>query len=100
MQPRVLSRFGFLYNGYSLDRNMYWWESVVMLRKLSIVLVGVLVSDPFDQVREQSSVIVLIVSVLVLFDHKYDGVFTLHFSTDTCILFLPFASVSTVHHLS
>ena len=42
---------------------MYWWESVVMLRKLSIVLVGVLVSDPFDQVREQSSVIVLIVSV-------------------------------------
>ena len=39
------------YNGYALDRHMYWWESVVMLRKLSIVLVGVLVSDPFDQVR-------------------------------------------------
>ena len=30
-------RYGFMYDGYSLEDHRWWWEAVVMLRKLSIV---------------------------------------------------------------
>ena len=31
-------RFGFMFDGYSITRKVYWWETVVLFRKLSVRL--------------------------------------------------------------
>jgi hypothetical protein len=43
-------QLGFLYQGYSLHRGVYWWESVVMVRKLSVIMVGTLIEDAWYQI--------------------------------------------------
>ena len=46
---KIFRRFGFLYQGYSVSRGRYAWESVVLLRKFIIVMVGSTVEDPWYQ---------------------------------------------------
>ena len=46
---RLIGQFGFLYNGYSISRRLYWWEGVVLLRKFLVLAVVSLVSDAFIQ---------------------------------------------------
>ncbi|RYE99029.1 MAG: hypothetical protein EOO41_01640, partial [Methanobacteriota archaeon] len=43
----VASRFGFLYTGYDVQRGMYWWEALVLMRKAAIVLLGSVISDSY-----------------------------------------------------
>lgn len=35
--------------GYALQRGLYWWEGVVMARKVAVILMLVFISDPFQQ---------------------------------------------------
>ena len=53
-------RYGFLYMGYSIERGLYWWEAVVLLRKFAVLMVASSISDPFYQS-------LLGVSILVVF---------------------------------
>jgi hypothetical protein len=48
--PRVFEKFGFLYDGYSIDRGMYAWESIIMVRKAGVVMIGALVRDSYFQI--------------------------------------------------
>ena len=45
------SKFGFLYDGYALDRGnvIVCWEVVVLFRKAAIVVLATLVDDPYTQ---------------------------------------------------
>ena len=43
------SRFGFLYQGYSIERGLYWWEIVVLLRKFLVLALASVISDAFLQ---------------------------------------------------
>ncbi len=45
----VFEKLGFLYDGYSIERGMYAWESIVMARKAAAVMIGSLVKDAFTQ---------------------------------------------------
>ena len=41
-EPRFMSTFGFVYNGYHTNRGLVVaWESFVMLRKLSVTAITV-----------------------------------------------------------
>ena len=64
-KPEVFARFGFLYDGYSVSRGMFAWESVVMVRKAAIVMIGSLVKDEYDQIFASVSLL-----VVVLFLHS------------------------------
>ena len=57
--PRISSRFGFLYQGYSMSRGVYWWEAVVMVRKLAIIMAGSLIDDPWYQIICGISILVV-----------------------------------------
>ncbi|RYE99127.1 MAG: hypothetical protein EOO41_01490 [Methanobacteriota archaeon] len=43
----VFGQFGFLYNGYDIQRGTYWWEALILTRKAAIVLLGSLVADEY-----------------------------------------------------
>jgi len=50
-EPRFMSTFGFVYNGYHTDRGLIVaWESFVMLRKLAVTAITVSSSDPYIQI--------------------------------------------------
>ena len=38
------------YVGYSLDRKLWWWEMVNVLRKIGFVAVVAVIENPFEQV--------------------------------------------------
>ena len=61
---KMRSRFAFLYNGYSTDRSgvVVAWESLVMLRKLTVTLAGSVISDPYLQIL--SAQLLLVVTAL------------------------------------
>eukprot|EP00949_MAST-11_sp_MAST-11-sp1_P000435 g435.t1 len=48
--PKVLFRYGLLFNGYRKEK--YWWEGVIAMRKVLVVLLGVLgaLTEPNQQV--------------------------------------------------
>ena len=69
---KVFSRFGFLYQGYSASRGRYAWESVVLLRKFFIVMVGSTVEDPWYQAVAGISFVVIALVVQVGF-RPYDA---------------------------
>ena len=46
---KVFMRFGFLYQGYSISRNMYGWEALVLLRKFVVVVAASAIDDPWYQ---------------------------------------------------
>ena len=58
------SRYAFLYNGYTTDRSriVASWESIVMLRKLAVTLVGSMIKDPYLQIM--FALLILVVSAL------------------------------------
>ena len=58
-EPEIFSRFGFLYQGYSVSRGRYAWESVVMLRKFIIVMVASTVEDPWYQAITGITIVVV-----------------------------------------
>jgi hypothetical protein len=62
-KPEVFARFGFLYDGYSTKRRLFVWESVVMVRKAAIVMIGSLIKDAYRQIF--ASVALLIVSLFL-----------------------------------
>ena len=39
-----------MYDGYDVDRGLYWWEALVLLRKCMVVAIGSFVVSPFVQV--------------------------------------------------
>jgi len=43
-------RLGFLYSGYDAARRLHWWEGVVMMRKMGVVAIGALATDPYTQI--------------------------------------------------
>ena len=57
--PEVFARLGFLYDGYSVERGMFAWESVVMVRKAAIVMIGSLVKDAYRQIFASVSLLVV-----------------------------------------
>ena len=62
-RPRVFARLGFLYDGYAIERSMYAWESVVMVRKAAVVMIGSLIKDAYQQIF--ASVALLIVALFL-----------------------------------
>ena len=58
-EPEIFSRFGFLYQGYSVDRGRYAWECIVLLRKFIIVMVASIVEDPWYQAIAGISIVVI-----------------------------------------
>lgn len=60
-KPEIFARFGFLYDGYSIERDMFAWESMIMVRKAAVVMIGSLVKDEYRQIF--SSVSLLAVSL-------------------------------------
>ena len=50
-EPRFMATFGFVYNGYDINRGLVVaWESFVMLRKLAVTAITVSSSDPYIQI--------------------------------------------------
>ena len=70
-EPKIFSRFGFLYQGYSVNRGRYAWESVVMLRKFVIVMAASTVEDPWYQAIAGISIVVIALVLQALF-RPYD----------------------------
>jgi len=62
-KPEVFARLGFLYDGYSVRRGMFAWESVVMVRKAAIVMIGSLIKDAYRQIF--ASVALLIIALFL-----------------------------------
>ena len=54
-------KFGILYDGYN-SKNYWWWELVIQVRKLSVILISA-----FIQSRVQQILLVLFVIVVSLF---------------------------------
>ena len=46
----TFGKFGFLYDGYSIDRGLFYWESVTMMRKAAVVAIGSLIKDGYQQI--------------------------------------------------
>eukprot|EP00947_MAST-08B_sp_MAST-8B-sp1_P000065 g65.t1 len=42
-------RYGFLYNGYDVSKDLYWWEAVVMARKVAVVSIASFFEDAYHQ---------------------------------------------------
>ena len=70
--PALFRRFGFLYQGYSVSRGRYAWESIVMLRKFSIVMVASTMEDPWYQAIAGISIVVIALALHLAF-HPYDN---------------------------
>ena len=49
-EKEVFERLGFLYDGYVLENGLYAWESIVMMRKAAVVMIGSLVKDAWYQI--------------------------------------------------
>lgn len=61
--PATFRSLGFLYDGYAVDRGLYAFESVAMIRKASAVMIGNLVTDAFAQL---ASALMLLTTITVL----------------------------------
>jgi len=54
MPVHKLVSYGFLYDGYSISRGLFWWEVLVLGRKCAVVALASFVSSQFVQVRRRS----------------------------------------------
>ena len=50
LAPSFRSKYAFLYDGYDIPRGWYWWEAMVLIRKVGVIGLSVILSDPFLQV--------------------------------------------------
>jgi len=57
--PRIMYRFGLMHSGYRKEK--YWWEIVVMIRKILIIIISTFVSS--DQLQLHFSLAVLVISL-------------------------------------
>ena len=57
--PEVFEKLGFLFDGYSIERGWYAWESVTMVRKAGIVMIGSLIKDEYNQIFASVSLLVI-----------------------------------------
>lgn len=55
--------YGFLYRGYDIGRGLQAWESLVMIKKVAIVAIGSLFTEPYNAV--QLSISVSVVALLL-----------------------------------
>ena len=81
--PSMLNTFGFLYYGYSVAGNLYWWETVVLLRKFLVLAVLSTVSDPYFQSLVGLAILVFF---LVLQVHARPYVRSLFNALETLVL--------------
>jgi len=50
-EPQFIATYGFIYSGYHIDRGVVSaWESLVMVRKLTITAITISTSDPYLQI--------------------------------------------------
>lgn len=54
-QHQVFHRFSFLYDGYRHD--LYWWETLVVVRKILVVLVSATITDGHTQMFAAAGII-------------------------------------------
>ena len=45
----LISKYGFLYQGYSIERSKYWWEVIHLLRKWLLLFIAGVFNDPWYQ---------------------------------------------------
>ncbi len=62
--PETFSRLGFLYDGYRTEKGLFMFESLAMLRKSGVVLLGSVVTDAYFQVS--GAVVLMTLSLLLL----------------------------------
>lgn len=62
-----LSNFGFLFLGFSIERRLFWWESLVQIRKLSILGMSLL---PDAVLQSLCAMIVVFVSTTLHISYK------------------------------
>lgn len=96
---RFQTRFGFLYDGYVVDRGaVLAWESVVMLRKMLIVVVAVSTKDPYIQVL-LAIVIMVFATVLHLRYRPYNSTLLNNLETAAllAVLFTQILSLLYLH---
>ena len=62
--PQTFSRLGFLYDGYRMENGLFMFESLAMLRKSGVVLLGSVVTDAYFQVS--GAVVLMTLSLLLL----------------------------------
>ena len=43
--PRVFHQYGFMYAGYDLTRRLWWWELVIIVRKLTMLSLVIFISS-------------------------------------------------------
>ena len=70
--PRFRRVFGFLYLGYDLNRDLYWWEGLVLLRKVLMAGLAVFSVSPYLQ-----SYIALVALTCFLVIHVHARPFTI-----------------------
>ena len=73
--PAVFTRFGFLYQGYSLRRRMYGWESAVLLRKFVVVAAAGTLDDPWYQAMAGIAVVIAALLLQVKYAPYDDALF-------------------------
>jgi hypothetical protein len=56
-QHQVFHRFSFLYDGYRHD--LYWWEVLVVLRKIFVVLVSATITDGHTQMFAAAGIVTI-----------------------------------------
>ena len=56
-QHQVFHRFSFLYDGYRHD--LYWWEVLVVLRKILVVLVSATITDGHTQMFAAAGIVTI-----------------------------------------
>lgn len=61
-EVRTLSVFGFLYNGYKFSR--YYWEIIILYRKVSVVFILVFLSLVSIQVQALVALFVMMISLV------------------------------------
>ncbi len=64
----MISRFGFLYNGYK--RRSYYWESVIMLRKVGMIFTAVFLQAMGTRIQAFAVFITILTFVVVTARHK------------------------------
>ena len=67
----IFSKFGFLYQGYSIKRRMYAWEVLVLIRKFAVVLAASSFQDPWYQAISGIAIVVVSLVLQVRFQ-PYD----------------------------
>ena len=64
----VKSKFGFLYNGYKLKN--YYWESVIMYRKVAMIFISVFMKSLGTRVQSLAVFVIIVIFIVVTSKRK------------------------------